>query len=144
VTQKRFRSPRQALQRQVPAASEPRASRLLPKLAGGALIALILGTVGWWLGPHRQDTEELAARDSAGRLLVAVSDWKRNATLRGCPTISQLLVDRQLQRDAQTQDPWGQRFRILCTEVGVQVLSAGADRQFQTGDDIRLAEDERS
>lgn len=106
----------------------------------GVFLSLILGAAVWF-GAHSKNEDELAARSTGGRLLTAASDWKRSVTLPGCPTISQLQVDRQLARDAQTQDPWGQRFRILCKEGSVEVLSAGADRQFQTGDDIRLAGD---
>jgi hypothetical protein len=108
------------------------------KLATYVALLALAGAGAWLLGAREQTEAELAARTSGGRLLAAAADWKRSATLRGCPTVSQLRVDRQLDRDVQTQDPWGQRFRILCTEAGVQVLSAGADRQFQTGDDIRL------
>jgi hypothetical protein len=124
----------------VPASRFPDTKKVLVgALAAAAVFALVV-----WLGAHNQSEDESTARSTAGHLLSAASDWKRNVTLRGCPTISQLQVDRQLERDALTQDPWGQRFRILCKESGVEVLSAGADREFQTGDDIRLAGDGHS
>jgi hypothetical protein len=77
-------------------------------------------------------------------LLDAASSWKRTSGVAGCPTVSQLRVDRQLSAGAPTDDPWGSRFRIRCSEAEVQVRSAGLDGEFQTADDIALSADWQS
>lgn len=72
-------------------------------------------------------------------VLDAATDWKRANARTGCPSITQLQRDEVLSRSARAEDPWGNRFRILCTNDGIQVRSAGGDGRFETPDDITLA-----
>jgi hypothetical protein len=112
----------------------------------GAAVAVAASLLvgGMWLTSEQRTDDEQAARGTAERLLSAASEWKRATTIKGCPTVSQLLLDRQIDKHAAADDPWGSRYRIQCTPEAVQVRSAGADREFQTSDDITLSQDWRS
>jgi hypothetical protein len=72
-------------------------------------------------------------------VLSAAADWKREHARTGCPSITQLRRDDVLDVSARAEDPWGKRFRILCTSGEIQVRSAGGDGLFETSDDITLA-----
>jgi hypothetical protein len=105
-------------------------------LAG--LAALSVGTVTLVWGRSSAQAREDKALSSARELLTAATDWKSAHAKLGCPTVTQLLLDRKLTRDSPSADPWGGRFRIICTGNEVQVRSAGEDGEFQTRDDIAL------
>jgi hypothetical protein len=53
-----------------------------------------------------------------------------------CPTVSELLYGHYLDRSARTNRPWDRSFRIECGEDDVVVVSAGADQDWDTEDDI--------
>ena len=107
-------------------------------LVVGALSLLGLG--GAWLNlGHAAHNPEATARERGQALLNAATDWKREHSGPGCPSITQLKRESRLNSAARTEDPWGERFRLRCTDQEVQVWSAGGDRQFLTPDDITLA-----
>lgn len=56
-----------------------------------------------------------------------------------CPSSVQDLVDdRRLSGTARTTDAWGSEFQILCEgDSDPVIVSAGADRQAGTADDLR-------
>ena len=84
---------------------------------------------------ERDDTAE---RD-AERIRSAARNWQRDNTARsGCPTVSQLIHERHLDREVHTADPWGERFRVRCVADDVVVNSAGRDGRLGTGDDVRV------
>lgn len=109
--------------------------------ATGLVAAVTLG--GWWLGSRAEDHAAATAQTEAEQLLTAASAWKREHS-NGCPSVSQLKVDRLLERRAASDDPWGGRYRIMCQDNEVQVRSAGGDGRFRTDDDISLAADWKS
>lgn len=118
-------------------------TRLEAVLAAG-LIAGLLGLGLFWFGSRAEDHAEKSAKASASRVLAAASSWKRTHAVRGCPSLSQLVLDQHLNREEATDDPWGGRFRISCSEDRIEVQSAGGDRLFRTSDDISLAADWKS
>jgi hypothetical protein len=107
------------------------------KLVGG--FGLFIAVLGVAIGNAHQDQgRQEQAVSHARELLAAATDWKAAHGELGCPTVTRLKQDRQLENDALSADPWGGRFRIICSGNGIQVRSAGADGEFQTGDDISL------
>ena len=56
-----------------------------------------------------------------------------------CPgTVQDLVTDRRLSASARTSDAWGSEFSISCEGDSEPVIvSAGADRQLGTSDDLR-------
>jgi len=56
----------------------------------------------------------------------------------GCPTISKLREEQLLAASARSDDAWGNRFRIQCTDDEVAVSSAGPDGKPGNADDVRI------
>jgi len=55
-----------------------------------------------------------------------------------CPTVEVLREAGILRRGGATDDPWGNSYRIECSEAEVNVRSAGPDGQMENEDDIAL------
>lgn len=53
-----------------------------------------------------------------------------------CPTHDDLVRDRVIDPQSAPDDPWGTRLQIVCTEEGIEVRSAGPDKELGTIDDI--------
>jgi len=114
------------------------------RLTVGAAAALALLVTGsWWLGSRAEDHASKTALSQAERLLDAASEWKRGHA-SGCPSVSQLIADRVIERKSASDDPWGGRYHIMCRDNEVQVRSAGGDGRLRTDDDISLAADWKS
>lgn len=109
------------------------------------LVAVVAfaGTVGLgaslFLGSERSDEQLREAITDARRILSAAEQWRFDND-DGCPTVTQLVVDRRLERDARADDPWGNRYRIHCEAGGVAVRSPGKDGKLGTSDDVRVGE----
>jgi hypothetical protein len=123
--------------------SPTRWTRFELSLVTGFVLVTGLGS-GWALTRAASEEEADVARRAAGELLSAASEWRRATSVPGCPTVTQLMTERRLERSSATDDPWGGRFRIICSEIAVRVRSAGMDGVFQTEDDIELATDWKS
>lgn len=105
---------------------------------GAATIVVTVG--GWFLRSGEDDASQRDAMDSARSIVSAAAVWKRKHTDLGCPSISELVRDKALDRESRTDDPWGRRFKIRCTEDEVTVQSAGVDGKAATDDDIQVSE----
>jgi hypothetical protein len=75
--------------------------------------------------------------DAARRVLSAAEGWQSEHS-DGCPTISQLVEDGQLDGESRTDDAWGNRFRIVCEGAQTSVHSAGPDGRPGTADDMNV------
>lgn len=106
---------------------------------GLSVLALAWFGGRWVLEARGSAPPEQAALSTAKQLARAAADWKRERPDVGCPTLSQLKLDRLLERDVRGDDPWGGRFRISCPGDAVEIRSAGGDGRFQTDDDIELS-----
>ncbi len=126
-----------------PQASSRGFSRLEVTVAAG-ILGLVLAAGTWFFRSEADAGAKNAALSTAEQLLRAASDWKRETETPGCPSVSQLLLDKRIDKHAATDDPWGGRFRIICRDDKVSVMSAGGDGRFRTEDDISLAADWRS
>jgi hypothetical protein len=105
-------------------------------LAVGA-ISLVGVTGSFFFTSKAHATETDAAFRDAQRIRDAVVEW-RSDNQEGCPTLSQLQQEHRLDRAAQTEDPWGQRFRVECGGSDISVVSAGRDGKSGTDDDVRV------
>lgn len=97
-----------------------------------ALVATI-AIVGKASAPDQHQVATSAAR----RVLAAASAWQSD-NRGGCPTISTLVEDGKLDREARVDDAWGNRFRVVCTGDTTAVRSAGPDELLGTSDDISV------
>jgi general secretion pathway protein G len=106
---------------------------LVVTLLGGVALGAALLVV-----PRMQaDDADMALRD-AQRIQRAASDWQK-AHGGGCPTLTQLQRDRELARESRTDDPWGERYRVICGDDDITVSSPGRDGKPNTDDDIRVS-----
>lgn len=106
-------------------------------MVGTAFLAGVVG-LGSLLFGSDPEAERQAAVATAKRIVNAASDWKKDHSNLGCPTMSQLIVDRSWSSTEEAGDPWGGRFRIRCSSEEVSVHSAGNDGRFETDDDIAV------
>jgi len=107
---------------------------LLSACAAAVALAVLL-----FVRPHVEAEHTDTALRDAARIRNAVVDW-RQENGAGCPTLTQLAHESAELRTLNTDDPWGERFRVRCTETDVTVVSPGQDRVPNTSDDIRVPE----
>ncbi len=101
---------------------------ILSLIAGGVAVAAFSQ-----LAKARIETTEQNAREVRN----AVNRWRMKNT-DGCPSVSQLVADKEIDSASKTEDAWGQPFKIACTEDDVMVASAGPDKKDGSQDDIRV------
>ena len=111
-------------------------TKLEGALAAGIILVVVLG--GWTLAQGHEVAPGDRAHDDAAAIRSAVETWQLDYG-PGCPTLTRLVDDSVLVREAPTDDPWGSRFRISCSTEGVTVTSAGPDKKPGTEDDVRVA-----
>jgi len=105
---------------------------LLSAFAASVALAVLL-----FVRPHVEAEHTDTALRDAARIRDAVVDW-RQENGPGCPTLTQLAHESSELSTLTTDDPWGERFRVRCTETDVTVVSPGKDRVPNTSDDIRV------
>jgi general secretion pathway protein G len=105
-------------------------------LVAAAVAVLTLGVL-LLVRPRIAAAETNAAVKDASHILDAAQEWRRENG-KGCPTLSQLVLEKQLAEDARMDDPWGERYRLRCTGEDVTVVFAGHDHVPNTDDDIRV------
>jgi hypothetical protein len=69
---------------------------------------------------------------------MAVQQWQAANNETSCPTVSQLIQDKQLDSGQNTNDPWGQAYNLNCSDDEVTVISNGPDKKKGTKDDISV------
>jgi NAD(P)H-dependent flavin oxidoreductase YrpB (nitropropane dioxygenase family) len=107
-------------------------------VGGVAVIGAVAVTVG--VAAHAgTDAEEDHAAQAAKKILHAADTYAASSAQAGCPTISELIESRALEESSRMEDAWGNRFRIVCSESGPRVVSAGRDGQMGTKDDLRFS-----
>lgn len=117
---------------------EMRGVTLLEVLIVVAIIAMVAGGVAFFALPRFRESQIKTAEVGARVIRQATQSWQASNNETNCPTISQLVQDKQLDPGANTNDPWGQPYNITCNEGDVTVLSNGPDKKKGTKDDIRV------
>lgn len=104
-----------------------------------AIIAMVAGGVAVVAIPKMKEAQITQAATGARVIRSAVSQWQLSENeYSECPTVSQLVEDKQLDSGQNTQDPWGQDFAISCADDEVIVSSAGPDKKVGSKDDITI------
>lgn len=130
-----------------PLNSDPRAfSRMMRRLERGvtlvevlivvAIIAMVAGGVAMFALPKFREAQVKSAETGARVIRGAIQDWQRVNNETSCPTISQLVQEKHIDSAANTDDPWGEPYQLMCTEGDVIVGSKGPDKKKGTKDDI--------
>ena len=113
-----------------------RGTTLVEVLIVVAIIAMVAGGVAFFAFPKFKESQTKAATTGARVIRGAAQNWQM--TNDGCPTISQLIQDKQLDKAQDTNDPWGGDYTIVCTDDDIVVSSDGADKKKGSADDVSV------
>jgi general secretion pathway protein G len=102
-----------------------------------AIMSLIATTVVVAVIPKFQQAQRDTGLNSAREIRNAVTRWRARGSDQ-CPTVAQLVSDKEIDTASKTDDPWGSQFKILCTEDEVVVTSPGPDKKEGTQDDLSV------
>lgn len=127
---------RQALVQRLRRLRRARGVTLFEVLIVVAILAMVAGGVAVFALPRFQDAQRKTAEAGARTIRMAVQQWQAANNETTCPTISQLIQDKQLDTGQNTNDPWGQAYNLQCTDDEVTVLSNGPDKKKGGKDDI--------
>jgi len=103
-----------------------------------AILAMVAGGVAVFALPRFKEAQVKTARTAAQTIRSAVHQWQLNNGDSACPTVSQLVEEKYLDKGTNTVDPWNQAFTITCTESEVVVSSSGPDKKKGSPDDISV------
>ncbi|HEY0711537.1 MAG TPA: type II secretion system protein GspG [Polyangia bacterium] len=104
-----------------------------------ALIGLVMGALGWGLSGQLARGKVKTAKIAAGSIANAAQQYMIDNN-SNCPTsIDDLVAAKNLPK--KPKDPWGRDFTMKCPGTndpdGVDVTSAGPDKQEGTADDVK-------
>ena len=122
------------------ARSRSRSRGVTPLAAVLAVIGLSAGASGlWWAaGAGAGHDAQTSSRADASAIEAAAASYRAQHA-DGCPTLSSLQEEQLLARNARQDDAWGNRFRVICEDSALIVISAGPDGKPNTADDIRVS-----
>ncbi len=103
-----------------------------------AIMSLIATTVVVAVIPKFTKAQEDTALNSAREIRNAVVRWRSTRGGDQCPSVAQLVADKEIDTASKTDDPWGSAFKIECTEEEVTVSSPGRDKKEGTQDDLSV------
>jgi general secretion pathway protein H len=103
-----------------------------------AILSLIAAGVTVAVFPKLNEANIKTTEGNAREIRNAIQRWRGLKGGTDCPTISQLVQDKEIDSASKTDDAWGVPFKITCTEDDVIVLSAGPDKKEGTKDDISV------
>jgi len=104
------------------------------------ILTLISGGVVVGVLPQLKKAQIETAKNNAVAIRHAVTRWKLNNSGGECPTMSQLIQDKQIDSASKATDPWDSQYKITCEGDEIYVTSAGPDKKEGTDDDIRVPE----
>ena len=129
---------RQALLVRLRRLRQSRGVTLFEVLIVVAILAMVAGGVAVFALPRFQDSQKKTAEAGARTIRMAVQQWQAANNETSCPTVSQLIQDKQLDSGQNTNDPWGQGYSLNCTDDEVTVISNGPDKKKGSKDDIAV------
>jgi general secretion pathway protein G len=113
-----------------------RAVTLIEVLIVVAILSLVSAGVAVAVIPKFRQAQVETATTNAREIRNAVNRWRATRGGSECPTVSQLVQDKEIDSAAKIDDPWAQPFKIQCTEDDTTVSSPGPDKKENTKDDI--------
>ena len=103
-----------------------------------AILAMVAGGVAVFALPKFRESQIKQAETGARVIRQAVQQWQAANNETSCPTVSQLVQEKQLDSAQNTNDPFGQAYILSCSEDDVTVISQGPDKKKGTKDDISV------
>lgn len=129
---------RQALLTRLRRLRSTRGVTLFEVLIVVAILAMVAGGVAVFALPKFQEAQKKTAESGARVMRQAVQGWQAANNETSCPTVSQLIQDKQLDSAQNTNDPWNQAYVLNCSDDEVTVISNGPDKKKGTKDDISV------
>jgi general secretion pathway protein G len=105
-----------------------------------ALLSLLATAVAVAVLPMLTVSEDKQAQTNAAALAAAAEAFIIGHGSEECPTPEEMQRDGVLSSRSKTEDPWGTPYRIVCEPDSAIAISAGRDRTFDTGDDVKSDE----
>jgi general secretion pathway protein G len=102
------------------------------------ILSLIATGVTVAVMPKFKQAQVSTANNNALELRNAANRWRATHSGEQCPTVSQLVQDKEIDTASKTDDPWGSAYKIACTDDDVTVYSPGPDKREGTPDDISV------
>jgi general secretion pathway protein G len=102
-----------------------------------AIMSLMSAAVVVAVIPKFKDAQVKTADQSAREIRNAVTRYRSRGT-ETCPTVTQLVSEKEIDSASKLDDPWGSAFKIECADDEVYVLSLGPDKKEGTADDISI------
>ena len=103
-----------------------------------AIIAMVAGGVAVFALPKYKEAQIKNAETGARIVRTAIQQWQAANNETSCPTMSQLVQEKQLDPGQTTKDSWNQDYTLTCTDDEVIVQSNGPDKKKGTKDDIMV------
>jgi general secretion pathway protein G len=103
-----------------------------------AILAMVASGVAVFALPKFREAQIKQAETGARVIRGAIQNWQRVNNEVSCPTVSQLVQEKELDSANSTDDPWQQPYILQCTDDDVVVASSGPDKKRGTPDDIRV------
>ena len=103
-----------------------------------AIIAMVAGGVAVFALPKYKEAQIKNAETGARIVRTAIQQWQAANNETSCPTMSQLVQEKQLDPGQSTKDSWNQDYTLTCTDDEVIISSNGPDKKKGTKDDIMV------
>jgi len=100
---------------------------ILSMISAGVVVAVL---------PKMKEAAVKTTDQNAREIRKAASQWRGMKGGSDCPTLSQLVQDKEIDSASKTEDAWNSPYKITCTEDEVIVSSPGPDKKDGTADDI--------
>lgn len=101
-----------------------------------AILSLIAAGVTVAVLPKFKQAQIDTATTNAREIRNAVNRWRATRGGGECPSISQLVQDKEIDSASKTSDPWEQPYKIQCQDDETIVSSPGPDKKEGSADDI--------
>lgn len=124
--------------REIVSKSRVRGVTLFEVLIVVAILAMVGGGVAAFALPKFREAQKTQAESGARVVRTAIQQWQAANNETQCPTVSQLVQEKHLDTGANTNDPWGQPYVLVCADEEVTVVSVGPDKKKGTKDDISV------
>jgi len=124
------------LRKRMQAKRSRRGVTLVEVLIVVAIIAMVAGGVAVFALPKYKEAQIKNAETGARIVRTAIQQWQAANNETSCPTMSQLVQEKQLDPGQTTKDSWNQDYTLTCTDDEVIISSNGPDKKKGTKDDI--------
>lgn len=127
LTAARLRNARRAIARGVTLIEVLIVVAIMSMIAAGVTVAVL---------PKFTEAGIKSTETNAREIRNAVNRWRGTRGGSDCPSIAQLVQDKEIDSASKTDDAWSSPYKIVCTEDDVVVSSPGPDKKEGTKDDI--------